>query len=211
VVDRADIERLRESAVFCTLLFAMADIRRTNCLSKLTEAKQLNSIDLLKIWSVYDKDGSGYLEKKELDNFLKDLMTTQMGDKEIITEDMVAKLRVSVLDQIDTNKDGKVELGEFASMLPMEENFLKKYSARKSLNRRDFDDIFAHYDPDGNGYIDGKELMALIRDIMTKVDAKVSVQDMKDYREAVLKVFDKNTDGKLSKKELGLLLSIDKP
>jgi len=124
---------------------------------------------------------------------------------------MVEKLRATVLEQVDVNKDGKVELGEFASMLPMEENFLKKYSARKSLNRRDFDEIFTHYDPDSNGYIDGKELMALIRDIMTKLDEKVTVQDMKDYREAVLKVFDKNTDGKLSKKELGLLLSIDKP
>jgi len=53
--------------------------------------------------------------------------------------------------------------------------------------------------------------MALIRDIMTKVDDKVSIQDIHDYREAVLKVFDKNTDGRLSKKELALLLSIDKP
>jgi len=34
---------------------------------------------------------------------------------------------------------------------------------------------------------------------------------MTDYKEAVLKVFDKNTDKRLSKKELGLLLSTDKP
>jgi len=188
-----------------------SDSKKTNCLQKLTESKQLNSVDLIKIWHNYDKDCSGYLEKKELDNFLKDLMTVRQGDKEQITDDMVARFRASVLEQIDTNKDGKVELGEFASMLPMEENFLKKFSARKKLTHQDFDDIFTYYDPDGNGYIDGKELTALIRDIMTKVDEKVSVQDMKDYKEALLKVFDKNTDGRISRKELGLLLSTDKP
>jgi len=185
---------------------------QTNYLSKFAEGKQLNSIDLIKIWTTYDKDGSGYLEKKELDNFLKDLMSSRMSEKEgPITEEMLNNCRTSVLEQIDINKDGKVELGEFASMMPMEENFMKKYSSRKTLSRQNFDEIFRHYDPDGNGYIDGKELMALIRDIMTKVDDKVSIQDMTDYREAVLKVFDKNTDGRLSKKELGLLLSTDKP
>jgi len=64
----------------------MADTKRNNCLSKLTEAKQLNSVDLLKIWSSYDKDASGYLDKKELDSFLRDLMACQLGDKDVITD-----------------------------------------------------------------------------------------------------------------------------
>jgi len=180
-------------------------------MSKFAAAGELNSIDLIKIWTCYDKDGSGYLEKKELDSFLKDLMSSRTSDKEPITDEMLSSFRSTVMQQIDTNKDGKIELGEFASMMPMEENFLKKFDARKAFSRQNFDEIFRHYDPNGNGYIDGKELMALIRDIMTKVDEKVSIQEIQDYREAVLKVFDKNTDGKLSKKELGLLLSIDKP
>lgn len=189
----------------------MADKKKTNYMSKFAAAGELNSIDLIKIWTCYDKDGSGYLEKKELDSFLKDLMSSRTSDKEPITDEMLSSFRSTVMQQIDTNKDGKIELGEFASMMPMEENFLKKFDARKAFSRQNFDEIFRHYDPNGNGYIDGKELMALIRDIMTKVDEKVSIQEIQDYREAVLKVFDKNTDGKLSKKELGLLLSIDKP
>jgi calbindin D28 len=187
---------------------ANVDHRRTSFLSKLSEAKPLNSIDLIKIWTCYDKDASGYLEQKELDCFLRDLMTSRSSEP--VTDAMLAEFRTSVLQEIDTNKDGKVELGEFASMMPMEENFLKKYTGRKSLSRQHFDEIFEHYDPDGNGYIDGKELMALIRDIMTKVDDQVSVKEIQDFRETVLKVYDKNADGKLSKKELGLLLSIDK-
>jgi len=190
----------------------MADKKKTNYMSKFVGADKLDSIDLIKIWTCYDKDGSGYLEKKELDNFLKDLMTSRMSDKEPITDEMLSNFRSTVMQQIDTNKDGKIELGEFASMMPMEDNFFKKFDARKAFSRQNFDEIFRHYDPDNNGYIDGKELMALIRDLMTRVDANVSIQDIQDYRETVIKVFDKNTDGKLSKKELALLLSVtDKP
>jgi len=38
---------------------------------------------------------------------------------------------------------------------------------------------------------------------------EVSIKDVEDYKEAVLSVFDKNTDGRLSRRELGLLLSIE--
>lgn len=43
-----------------------------------------------------------------------------------------------------------------------------------------------------------------------RVQQNVTHQDVQDYKEAVLRVFDKNTDGRLSKKELGLLLSVEK-
>jgi len=38
---------------------------------------------------------------------------------------------------------------------------------------------------------------------------EVKLKDVEDYKEAVLSVFDKNTDGRLSRRELGLLLSIE--
>ena len=37
----------------------------------------------------------------------------------------------------------------------------------------------------------------------------MKLKDVEDYKEAVLSVFDKNTDGRLSRRELGLLLSIE--
>ena len=36
------------------------------------------------------------------------------------------------------------------------------------------------------------------------------MKELSEYKEAVLRVFDKNSDGRLSKSELGLLLSISK-
>lgn len=159
------------------------------------------------MWTHYDKDGSGYLERKELDNFLVDLIVNQYGTQP--SGDELAELRGAVLQQVDANRDGKIELGEFASMLPLEENFLRRFGTRKTLSRKHFNDIFMHYDPDGNGFIEGKELTALIRDIMTRSKEEVSIKDVEDYKEAVLSVFDKNTDGRLSRRELGLLLSIE--
>lgn len=38
----------------------------------------------------------------------------------------------------------------------------------------------------------------------------VTLKELEDYKEAAMHVFDKNSDGRLSRKELGLLLSIDK-
>jgi Ca2+-binding EF-hand superfamily protein len=180
---------------------------RKTFLGRYVDTTQLSSIDFMKIWSYYDKDGSGYLERKELDNFLTDLMESKGKET---TDDLLSEFRESVLKTIDVNKDGKIELGEFANLLPLEENFLRKFPARKTLSRQNFEDIFMHYDPDGNGFIEGKELLALIRDIVTKTDESATHQDVQDYKEAVLRVFDKNTDGRLSKKELGLLLSVEK-
>lgn len=182
---------------------------RANFLSKYLGSKKLHSIEFITIWTHYDKDGSGYLDRNELDSFLMDLLA-QQNTGVAVSEDTLAEVRSSVLKALDLNKDGRIELGEFARLLPIENNFMKKFDARRSLSRKDFNDIFYHYDPDGNGYIEGKELMALIHDIMNKGGKKVSLKEVEDYRNAAMRVFDKNTDGRLSRKELGLLLSIDR-
>ncbi|ESN98647.1 hypothetical protein HELRODRAFT_162085 [Helobdella robusta] len=182
--------------------------RKVNFLGKYALTNKVNSVDFIKIWSHYDSDGSGYLERRELDNFLVDFISSRHGKE--LTEEELDGLRNKVMMTADVNRDGKIELGEFANLLSIEENFMKKFSSRKSLSRRDFNEIFMHYDPDGNGFIEGTELLALIRDIMTKVDQRVTLKDLMDYQEVVLSVFDKNTDGRLSRKELGLLLSIQK-
>jgi calbindin D28 len=182
---------------------------KPNFLSKYLGSKRLHSIEFITIWTHYDRDGSGYLERRELDNFIIDLIQ-QKAPQASVTTEMLTEVRNNVLDALDVNKDGRIELGEFARLLPLEDNFMKKFESRKTLSRKDFNDIFYHYDPDGNGYIEGKELMALIHDIMNKGSKKVSLKEVQDYRDAAMCVFDKNTDGRLSRKELGLLLSVDK-
>lgn len=187
----------------------MAAQGKSSFLGKFLGSRKLHSIEFITIWTHYDRDGSGYLDQKELDSFITDLIQ-QKSALAAVTPEMVAEVRRNVLDALDINKDGRIELGEFAKLLPIEDNFMKKFESRKTLSRKDFNDIFYHYDPDGNGYIEGKELMALIHDIMNKGHKKVSLKEVQDYRDAAMSVFDKNTDGRLSRKELGLLLSVDK-
>ncbi|ESO10560.1 hypothetical protein HELRODRAFT_167061 [Helobdella robusta] len=175
----------------------------TGCLG----SRKLHTIEFISIWTHYDKDASGYLDRGELDMFLIDLLK---GQKVEITDEVIQQARDAVLSEADQNHDGKIELGEFAKLLPLEDNFMKRFACRKSLSQKDFNDIFRHYDPDGNGYIEGKELMALIYDIMNKTKQKVTLTEVLDYKNAVISVFDKNTDGRLSKKELSLLLSVEK-
>ena len=52
-------------------------------------------------------------------------------------------------------------------------------------------------------------LLLLLSLLWLSVTQAVSIKDVEDYKEAVLSVFDKNTDGRLSRRELGLLLSIE--
>lgn len=181
---------------------------KANFLKKLADSSKIHSVDFMTIWTHYDKDRSGYLETKELDLFLFDLMVSKTG-KEPEAE-FLAELRNSILETVDANKDGRIELGEFAQLLPVEENFMRRFGDRKELTRKDFNDIFLHYDPDCNGFIEGRELLALIHDILCKSGKSVTLKELEDYKDAAMRVFDKNSDGKLSRRELGLLLSIDK-
>ncbi|KAK2149853.1 hypothetical protein LSH36_434g02037 [Paralvinella palmiformis] len=233
-----------------------------------------------------DQDHSGYLETKELDKFIKDLIL-QKGQKPY--PDMVKDVREAVLKSADINKDGKIELSEFARCLPVEKNFLLQFDNSRNverisfshtnkhfpcndlvpriprediildilsslyhhsiiaalsyhqsgvivqkmttaihhipprrpdptqlditlymLTRKEFNEIFKHYDPDGNGFIEGHEILALLRDILSKLGMNVGAQELIEYRDNVIKVYDKNADGKLSRDELGMLLSVDK-
>jgi len=166
----------------------------------------MNSVDLIKIWTTYDKDGSGYLERRELNNFLRDLISCIMPEEKPITTDTLSEVRSMLMEELDTNDDGKIELGEFTSMMPMEKNFLDKFASRKSLSRKDFDEIFRHYDTNDNGYLDSTELTALLRDIRARDDDMVSIEEIEDLRDSILENLNMTADSQLSKIDLALIL-----
>jgi len=174
---------------------------------QMSRGRTLNSVEFMKIWCHYDKDESGYLDVREFESFISDFIRHKGG---IPAPGIVGDLRKALLETCDSNHNGKIELAEFSNMLPVEENFMAQFEQRSKFSRSNFNAVFNHYDPDGNGFIEGQELLALIRDIMTKTGKNVSQKEIQDYRVAVLRVFDKNSDGRLSRSELGLLLSISK-
>ncbi|ELT96626.1 hypothetical protein CAPTEDRAFT_226810 [Capitella teleta] len=176
------------------------------CLSRCLDGGQLTSIEFMQMWCHYDKDKSGYLDKNEMGRILNDMIRMKTGRAP--SPDSLAQLRNDVMSSIDVNKDGKIELAEFSKLLPVEENFMLRFNTRKTVSRDDFNAIFQHYDPDFNECIEGEELLALIRDLLTKSGKKkITLQELEDYRAAVFKVYDKNSDRRLSRKELALLLS----
>ncbi|XP_013788379.2 calbindin-32-like isoform X1 [Limulus polyphemus] len=89
--------------------------------------KNLTSAQFMEVWSHYDADGNGYIEDQELDNFLREFVssvnTSDIGP-EMLSESMLEELKKCFMEAYDDNKDGKIEIRELAQLLPLEESFL---------------------------------------------------------------------------------------
>ncbi|XP_064618677.1 calretinin-like isoform X2 [Lineus longissimus] len=189
---------------------------------------RLTSVEFLKIWYHYDKDRSGYLEIDELEGFLRDLLLHNTEDKEkkqtspfkslfkklsrrfflAINPQMINGYRDTIIELYDTNRDGKIELAELSKLLPVEENFLCQFASKeKSLSKEVFNDIFSHYDRDGNGEIESEELIALMKDVLEREGSTIDLTRVQEQSKIILEVCDTNKDGKLNREELGLLFS----
>ncbi|KAK8779717.1 hypothetical protein V5799_018943 [Amblyomma americanum] len=159
-----------------------------------------------KIWREYDTDGSGYIEADELKNFLKDLL--REAKKDSIEEDKLIEYTDTLLQIFDSNKDGKLQLSEMAKLLPVKENFLCRsaFKGASKLTREDIERVFALYDRDKNGTIENEELKGFLKDLLELVKKDYDAQDLEEFQEAILRGCDFNKDGKISKKELTMVL-----
>ena len=175
-----------------------------NFLHHFRDQHEIHIADFMKIWYHYDKDRSGFLETKELKSFLLDLMKTKQEDLKSVKQ--VEEYTNVILDLFDANKDGKIELKELAKIIPIENNYLRKFHADANLSTQEFEDLFGHYDQDNNGYIEDSELMGFIRDILERAGREPNSLELERYRANILQFSDTDNDGKLSKKELQMLL-----
>lgn len=164
----------------------------------------LSSVDFMEIWYHYDDDRNGYLELAEIDKFFNDLMEKTACST---TKDRLNEFKLCTMELFDKNGDGKIELGELAKILPIEQNFLGVYDTKK-LNRQQFMEIFSHYDKDGSGNIEGAELMALLRDISALQGIDPTSKELEEFMTRIMDCCDINHDGKISHDEIGLVFSI---
>ena len=181
---------------------------------KTREFKQISAGQFMDVWNHYDDDGNGYIEGKELDDFLVELVTSINKEdvgSEVLSPTALEDAKQLVLNAFDENSDGRIDIAELAQILPTEETFLLLFRRDNPLESSvEFMKVWKEYDKDRSGYIEADELKTFLFDLLKrcKRQADVSEEQMITYTDTVLKLFDRNGDGKLQFSELAKLLPV---
>ncbi|KAM6170944.1 calbindin isoform 2-T2 [Erethizon dorsatum] len=141
--------------------------------SSLITAKQF-----FEIWLHFDSDGSGYLEGKELQNLIQELL------------------------------QARKKAGLLAHVLPTEENFLLLFRCQQLKSCEEFMKTWRKYDTDHSGFIETEELKNFLKDLLEKANKTVDDTKLAEYTDLMLKLFDSNNDGKLELTEMARLLPV---
>jgi len=163
-----------------------------------------SSEDFMIAWKKYDSDKSGYIEAGELEGFLKDVLKNPKMDSKTI-----ADYTKNLLEIFDSNKDGKLSLGEAAQLLPVKQNFI--HAAAKSTNlghisKQQITTIFKQYDRDNSGFIQAAEIDGLSADIIRMAKKDYTQADIETLKDTIIKGCDVDGDGKINEKELEMII-----
>ncbi|CAC5395540.1 Calretinin,Calbindin,Secretagogin,Calbindin-32 [Mytilus coruscus] len=175
---------------------------------KTREFKQITAAQFMDVWNHYDDDGNGYIEGKELDGFLVELVTSINKEDvgpEVLSPTALEDAKQLVLNAFDENSDGRIDIAELAQILPTEETFLLLFRRDNPLDSSvEFMKVWKEYDKDRSGYIEADELKTFLYDLLKrcKRQGDVTEEQMITYTDTVLKLFDRNGDGKLQFSEL---------
>ncbi|KAL8564601.1 Calbindin-32 [Nucella lapillus] len=178
------------------------------------EFKRITAGQFINVWNHYDTDGNGFIEGKELDQFLYELVTsvntTDMGP-EVVSQEALQDAKQLILSAFDENKDGRIDIAELAQILPMEENFLLLFRRDHPLESSvEFMKVWREYDTDHSGFIEADELKMFLHDLLKqcKKDSEVTEEQLITYADTMLQLFDRNKDGKLQLSEMAKLLPV---
>ncbi|CAN0072182.1 secretagogin-like [Lampetra fluviatilis] len=174
-----------------------------------TEIGNIDAAAFLRIWQHFDADGNGYIEGKELDLFFRHLLASlgfgsDLGDKELYD------VKSRFMEIYDVTSDGKLQLQEVANMiLPEEENFLLLFRRENPLGSSvEFMRIWRKYDTDHSGYISAMELRNFLGDLCVEHHRDVTSGKLDEYTDSMMKLFDRNQDGRLDLTDMARILSL---
>ncbi|XP_006796074.1 secretagogin [Neolamprologus brichardi] len=172
--------------------------------------EDLDAAGFLEIWQHFDADDNGYIEGKELDDFFRHMMK-RLRPQDKVTEEDVQNLKKRFMSAYDVTADGKLQIQELAHMiLPEDENFLLIFRRENPLdNTVEFMTIWRKYDVDCSGYISAQELKAFLKDLFQLHHKEVTPDKLEDYTDAMMKIFDKNKDGRLDLNDLARILALE--
>ncbi|KAA0196871.1 Calbindin [Fasciolopsis buskii] len=195
------------------------DQRQRNFLAQFKdgESKRLKlftAAQFVEVWNHYDLDGNGYIEGKELDNFLREFVSSVFSEElgnESISEDDLQLMKKEFMDTFDENADNRIELSEMAKILPTEENFLLLFHRDNHLESSvEFMRVWKRFDKDRSGYIEADELKEFLRHLLkvAKPNDQIDEHKLIEYTSSILELFDQNKDGKLQLSEMARLLPV---
>uniref|UniRef100_A0A670IBP4 Secretagogin n=1 Tax=Podarcis muralis TaxID=64176 RepID=A0A670IBP4_PODMU len=152
---------------------------------------------------------NGYIEGKELDNFFHHLLKT-LGSESPVTEEKVQRVKKRFMSAYDVTADGRLQIQELASILLSEdENFLLLFRRETPLNNSvEFMRIWRQYDVDSSGFISAAELRNFLQDLFRQHGKTISKAKLQEYTETMMKLFDKNKDGRLDLNDLARILAL---
>uniref|UniRef100_A0A3B3XTA6 Secretagogin n=1 Tax=Poecilia mexicana TaxID=48701 RepID=A0A3B3XTA6_9TELE len=156
---------------------------------------RLDAARFLQIWQHFDKDDKGYIEGKKMDDFFKHMLH-KLGMK----VNICLRFRIRII------------IGFILAvvMLPVEENFLLLFRRETPLdNSVEFMRIWRNYDTDSSGYISANELKGFLQDLFLQHRKSISPQKLEEYTETMMKMFDKNRDGRLDLNDMARILALN--
>ncbi|XP_035284433.1 secretagogin-like [Anguilla rostrata] len=167
----------------------------------------LDAASFLQIWQHFDIDDNGYIEEKELDDFFRRL-TKKMSVGNKMTEEKIQQLKKKFMSA--GTSDGRLQIQELAKMvLPEDENFLLLFRRETPLdNSVEFMRIWRNYDADSSGYISAVELKGFLQDLFLQHKKVITPSKLEEYTDAMMKMFDKNEDGRLDLNDLARILAL---
>ncbi|XP_072267047.1 calbindin [Pyxicephalus adspersus] len=163
---------------------------------------EISASQFLEIWRHYDTDGNGFIEGKELQNFIQELLQARKKAGLDLSENMKA-----FVEQYGQNSDAKIGIVELAQILPTEENFLL-FFRQQLKSSEEFMQTWRRYDTDHSGFIETDELKNFLKDLLKKANKPYEDTKLEEYTQIMLRMFDSNNDGKLGLTEMARLLPI---
>uniref|UniRef100_A0A670IBK4 Secretagogin, EF-hand calcium binding protein n=1 Tax=Podarcis muralis TaxID=64176 RepID=A0A670IBK4_PODMU len=127
-----------------------------------------------------------------------------------VTEEKVQRVKKRFMSAYDVTADGRLQIQELASILLSEdENFLLLFRRETPLNNSvEFMRIWRQYDVDSSGFISAAELRNFLQDLFRQHGKTISKAKLQEYTETMMKLFDKNKDGRLDLNDLARILAL---
>lgn len=169
----------------------------------------LDAAGFWQVWQRFDADEKGYIGEKELTAFLHHMLM-KLGTDDSVMEENVHKMKQQFMTDHGVPKEGHIRMKELASLfLSEDENFLLLFRLEAPLDSSvEFMQIWRRYDVDSSGFISGAELQNFLRDLFFHNKKAISEAKLEEYTDTMMKIFDKNNDGRLDLNDLARILAL---